>query len=115
MIKNNAKSWGGDQNLRNLGKTVAAATIGDYLVNLDLWMMIPWVTDCLTTNEHIEFFQLSGLLKWQKYVALIIGDSPIWENGNQDFQVQMTLLRPEDEFHYYFCFQVADSLDTTGL
>ena len=26
MIKNNAKSWGGDQNLRNLGKTVAAAT-----------------------------------------------------------------------------------------
>ena len=64
-IQSNIKSWGGDQNLENLGKKIAAATIGDYLVNLDLWMIIPWVTDCLTTNELIEFFQLSGFLKWK--------------------------------------------------
>ena len=78
----------GDQNLKKLGKTVAAATIGDYLVNLDLWTIIPWVTDCLTTNELIEFFQLSGFLKWQMYLPLIIDDSPIWESGNQDFSSQ---------------------------
>ena len=75
----------GDQNLKNLGKTITAATIGNYLVNLDLWTNIPWVIDCLTTNELIEFFQLSGFLKWKKDVPLIINDSPIWKSGNQDF------------------------------
>ena len=113
--ESNTKSWGGDQNLKNLGRIVAAATIGDYLVNLDLWATTSWVTDYLTTNEPIEFFQLSGFLKWKKYVPLIIDDRPIWESGNQDFQVKITLLRPEDEFHYYLCLPVADSLDTTGL
>ena len=34
--------------MKNLGKTVAAATIGDYLVNLDLWAIVLWVTDYLT-------------------------------------------------------------------
>ena len=91
LIKNNAKSWGGAQNLRNLGRIVAAATIGDYLVNLDIWVIILWVTDYLTMNASIEFFQLSGFLKWQMCVPLIIDDSPIWESGNQDFQVQITL------------------------
>ena len=65
--------------------------------------------------HSIEFFQLSVFLKRRKCVPLIIDDSPIWESGNQDFQVQITLLRPEDEFHYYLYLQVADSLDTTGL
>ena len=105
----------GPQNLRKLGRTVAAATTGDYLVNLDLWMIIPEVIDCLTTNASIEFFHLSRFLKWQMYVPLIIDDSPIWESGNQDFRVQITLLRLKDEFHCYFCLQVAGSLDTTGL
>ena len=82
-----------------MGKIVATATIGDYLVNLDLWTIIPWVADCLTTNEPIEFFQLSRFLKWKMYVPLIIDDSSIWESGNQDFQVKITLLRPKDEFH----------------
>ena len=70
--------------MKNLGKTVAAATIGDFLVNLDLWMIIPLEADCLTTNEPIEFFQLSGFLKWKMYVPLIIDDSSIWESGNQN-------------------------------
>ena len=78
-------------------------------------MMIPSVTDCLETNEHIEFFQLSGFLKWKKYVALIIDDSQIWENGNQYFQVRITLLRPKDEFHCYLCLQVATSLHSSTL
>ena len=56
-----------------------------------------------------EFFQLSGFLECQKCVPSIIEISPSWESGNQDFQVQITLLRPEDEFHYYLCLQVADS------
>ena len=73
------------------------------------------MTDRLTTNEIIEFFQLFGFLKWKMYVPLIIDDSPIWEGGNQDSQVQITLLRLKDEFHCYFCLQVASSLDTTGL
>ena len=64
---------------------VAAATIGDYLVNLDLWVITLWVADCLTTNAPIEFFQLSGFLKWRKCVPLIIDASPIWDSGNQDF------------------------------
>ena len=85
MIQSNIKSWGGQKNLKNLVKTVAAATIGDYLVNLEIWTILSWVADCLTTNEPIEFFQLSGFLKWQKDVPLIIDDSPIWESGNQDF------------------------------
>ena len=53
----------GYQNLKNLGKTVAAATIGDYLVNLDLWMIIPRVTNYFTINVPIEFFQLFVFLK----------------------------------------------------
>ena len=56
MIQSNTKSLGGDQKLKKLGRKVAAATIGDYLVNLDLWKIIPWVTNCLITNEPIEFF-----------------------------------------------------------
>ena len=95
--------------------TIAAATIGDYLVNLDLWVIILWVTDYLTTNASIEFFQLSGFLECRKCLSSIIYNSPIWESGNQDFQVQITLLRPEDEFHYYLYLQVANSVDTTGL
>ena len=91
----------GPKILRNLGRTVAAATTGDHLVNLDLWAIVLWVTDCLTINASIEFFQLSGFLKWPKCGPLIIDDSPIWESGNQDFQVQITLLRPKDEFHCY--------------
>ena len=83
---NNSKLWGGDQNLRNLGRTVAMATIGNYLVNLDLWEIILWVANCLTTNASIEFFQLSRFLKWRKCVPLIIDDSPIWESGNQIFK-----------------------------
>ena len=70
------------------------------------------VTDCLTMNA---FFQPYGFLKRQKCVPLIIDDSPIWESGNRDFQVQITLLRPEDEFHYYLYLQVTDILDTIGL
>ena len=77
----------GTKILRNLGRTVVAATTGDYLVNLDLWAIILWVTDYLTTNASIEFFQLSGFVKWQKCVPLFIDDSPIWETGHQDFQV----------------------------
>ena len=87
--------------MKKFGRTVAAATNGDYLVNLDLWTIIPEIIDCLTTNASIEFFQLSGFLKWQKWVPLFIDDSPIWESGNQDFQVEITLLRPKDEFHCY--------------
>ena len=101
--------------MKNLGKTVAAATIGDYLVNLDLWMIISCVTDCLAMNEPVEFFQLSGFLTRPVYVLSIIDDSPIWESGNQDFQVWITLLRPKDEFHCYFCLPVAGSSDTIGL
>ena len=56
-----------------------------------------------------EFFQLSGFLECRQCVPSIIDNSPIWESGNQDFQVQITLSRPEDEFHYYLCLQVADS------
>ena len=63
MIQNNIKIMKGGPKLKNLGKTVVVATIGDYLVNLDLWMIIPWVADRLTTNEPIEFFQLFGFLK----------------------------------------------------
>ena len=73
----------------------------NYLVNLDLWTIIPEIIDYLTTNAFIEFFQLSGFLKWQKWVPLFIDDSPIWESGNQHFQVQITLLRPKDKFHCY--------------
>ena len=98
-----------DQNLRNLGKTAVAATIGDYLVNLDLWAIFLWVIDCLTINASIEFLQPSGFLECRQCVPSIIDNSPIWESGNQDFQVQITLSRPEDEFHYYLCLQVADS------
>ena len=75
----------GTKILKILGKTVVAATIGDYLMNLELWTILSCVADCLTTNEPIEFFQLSRFLKWQKDVPLIIDDSPIWESGNQDF------------------------------
>ena len=88
MIQSNAKIMRGTKIWNFLGKTVVAATIGDYLVNLDLWTNIPWVIDCLTTNEFIEFFQLSGFIEWQLYVLLIIDDSPIWESGNQDFSSQ---------------------------
>ena len=35
---------------KTLGRTVAAATIGDYLVNLDLWAINLSVTDYLTTK-----------------------------------------------------------------
>ena len=67
----------GSKILKEFGRKVAAATIGDCLVNLDLWMITSWVTDCLTTNEPIELFQLSGLLKRQIYVLSIIDDSPM--------------------------------------
>ena len=87
MIKQMQKSWGGAQNLRNLGRAVAAATTGDYLVNLDLWVIILLVTGCLTTGTSVKFFQPSGFLKLQECVPLIIDYSPIWESGNQDLQV----------------------------
>ena len=57
----------------------------------------------------MEFFQQYGFLKWQQCVPLIIDDSPIRESGNQNRQVQITMPRPEDEFHYYLCLQVAKS------
>ena len=42
---------------------------------------------------------MSRFPKWKIFVLLIIDDSPIYESGNQDFQVKITLLRPKDEFH----------------
>ena len=59
------------------GETVAAATIGDYLVDLDLWTIISWVTDCLRINECVEFFQMSRFPEWKAYILLIIDDGPI--------------------------------------
>ena len=58
-------------------------------------------------KHHIDFFQQYGFLKWKQCVPLIIDDSPIRESGNQNRQVQITMLRLEDEFHYYRCLQVA--------
>ena len=47
--------------------------------------------------------------------TLIIDASLIWESRNRDLQVQITVSEPEYEFHYYFCLQVANSVDTIGL
>ena len=44
-----------DQNFKKFGKTVAAATIGDYLVNLDLWTIYS-LNNRLFKNQHVEFF-----------------------------------------------------------
>ena len=101
---------------RNLGRKVAATTIGDYLVNLDLWVIVLWVTDCFTIMHLLNPSSFPDFSNdRQQCVPLIIDDSPIRESGNQDFQVQITLLRLKDEFHYYSCLQVTDSLDTTVL
>ena len=40
--------------MRKLGRTVAAATTGDYLVNLDLWVIVLWVTDCFTITHLLN-------------------------------------------------------------
>ena len=47
----------GTKILRNLGKTVAAATIGDYLVDLDLWTISSLSNRLFNNkNNHVEFF-----------------------------------------------------------
>ena len=104
MIK--TKSWGGVQNLRNLGRKVAAATISDYLENLDLWVIILWATDCLNKmhlmncSSCLDFSNVSSVYLWSLMIV------QFGESGNRDLQVQITLLRPENEFHYYLCLQV---------
>ena len=40
--------------MKKLGRIVAAATIGDYMVNLDLWT-ISSLSNKLFKNQHAEF------------------------------------------------------------
>ena len=47
--------------------------------------------------------------------TLIIDVSHLGEKEKQETQVQITMPRPEYDFHYYLCFQVANGVDTTGL
>ena len=79
---------------RNLGRKVATATIGDYLVNLDLWVIVLWVTDCFTIMHLLNPSSFPDFSNDNSVYLMIIDVSPIRESGNQDFQVQITLLRP---------------------
>ena len=51
----------GPEILRDLGRNIAVATTGDYLGNLDLWVIILLATDYLTrmhlmnSSSHMDF------------------------------------------------------------
>ena len=46
-------------------KKVAATTIGNYLVNIDLWTIYSLSNRLFDSKyQHVEFFKMSGFPKW---------------------------------------------------
>ena len=91
-----------------LGKQVAAATIGDYLVNPNLYK-ISSLSNRLFDNKN-NMLNSSRCLDFSNGKCMSLGKwKPIFQSQDNSFEARNM------SFIFYLCLWVATSLDTIGL